>query len=296
MNLKRFLLTILCVTFVASGFSQANILNAKKPEEIGVKTEDQKKLDNDEPLPYGYVDDRDIMWSKMIWETVDLDERANFPLYYPIDTNNIGSNRRSLFDVLWKAINSGKIENMYDDSYFTAKRTRKDLSAAMTLIDTTDLGYEQFNAEGKVDAQYISRRDITAADINEYHLKGLWYFDKRQGELKYRLLGIAPVAPDVNFIDADEPDMIELFWIWYPDAREVLHEAKAFNNKNSSIPSSFDHLLNSRRFTALITSEENVYGDRKVKEYISDNALMQLMESERIKEKIRDFEQDMWSY
>lgn len=296
MNLKRFLLTILCASFVASGFSQANILNAKKPEEIGVRTEDQKKLDNDEPLPYGYVDDRDIMWSKMIWETVDLDERANFPLYYPIDTNNIGNNRRSLFDVLMKSIRDGKIENIYDDSYFTAKRTLKDIGAAMTLIDTTDLGYEQFNAEGYVDPQYISRRDITAADINEYHIKGLWYFDKRQGELKYRLLGIAPVAPDVNFIDADEPDMIELFWVWYPDAREVLHEAKAFNNRNSSMPSSFDHLLNSRRFTALITREENVYGDRKVKEYINDNALMQLLESERIKEKIRDFEQDMWAY
>lgn len=296
MNFRSFLLTILCVAIAASGFSQANILNAKKPEEIGVKTEDQKKLDNDKPLPYGYVDDRDIMWSKMTWEIVDLDERANFPLYYPIDTNNIGSNRRSLFDVLMKSIRDGKIENIYDDSYFTAKRTLKDIGAAMTLIDTTDLGYEQFNAEGIVDPQYISRRDITAADISEYHIKGLWYFDKRQGELKYRLLGIAPVAPDVNFIDSDDPDMIELFWVWFPDAREILHEAKAFNNRNSSMPSSFDHLLNSRRFNALIYREENVYGDRAVNEYINDNALMQLLESERVKEKIRDFEQDMWAH
>jgi hypothetical protein len=42
--------------------------------------------------------------------------------------------------------------------------------------------------------------------------------------------------------------------------------------------------------------EENVYGDREVKDYIADNALMQLLESERIREKIRNFEQDMWSY
>ena len=296
MKFKSFLLTVLCVFVAASGFAQANILNAKKPEEVGVRTEDQKKLDNDKPLEYGYVDDRDIMWSKMTWEIIDLDERANFPLYYPIDTNNIGSNRRSLFDVLMKNIQNGKIENIYDDSYFTAKRTLKDIQSAMTLIDTTDLGFEQFNAEGIVDPQYISRRDITAADISEYHIKGLWYFDKRQGELKYRLLGIAPVAPDVNFIDADEPDMVELFWVWFPDAREVLHEAKAFNNRNSAIPSSFDHMLNSRRFNALVYREENVYGDRQVKEYISENALMQLLESDRIKEKIRNFEQDMWSY
>lgn len=296
MKIKSFLLSVVCVFIATNSFAQANILNAKKPEEVGVRTDDRKKLDNDKPLEYGYVDDRDIMWSKMTWEIVDLDERSNFHLYYPVDTNNISSHRRSLFDVLMKNIQKGKIENIYDDSYFTAKRTLKDIGDAMTLIDTTDLGYEQYNAEGIVDQQYISRRDITAAEITEYHIKGLWYFDKRQGELKYRLLGISPVAPDVNFIDSDEPDMVELFWIWFPDARESLHEAKAFNNRNSSIPSSYDHLLNSRRFNAVIYKEENVYGDRQVKDYISENSLMQLLESDKIKEKIRNFEQDMWAY
>ena len=296
MKSKSFLLTVLGLFIAAGAFAQANILNAKKPEQIGVKSENHKKLDNDKPLEYGYVDDRDILWSKMTWEVVDLDERVNFSLYYPIDTNNIGSNRRSLFDVLMTNIQKGNIENIYDDSYFKTKRTLKDIGAAMSLIDTTELGIEQLNAGEQLSEEYINRRDITAADITEYHIKGLWYFDKRQGELKYRLLGIAPVAPDVNFIDSDEPDMVELFWVWFPDARNVLHEAKAFNNNNSSMPSSFDHLLNARRFNGLIYREENVYGDRQVKEYISENSLMQLLESDRIKERIRDFEQDMWSY
>ncbi|MBT8310274.1 MAG: gliding motility protein GldN [Flavobacteriaceae bacterium] len=296
MKIRSFLLTVLGLFIATSTFAQANILNAKKPDQIGVKSDEHKKLDNDKPLEYGYVDDRDILWSKMTWEVVDLDERVNFSLYYPIDTNNIGSNRRSLFDVLMNNIQKGEIENIYDDSYFKTKRTLKDIEAAMSLIDTTELGIEQLNAGEQLSAEYINRRDITAADISEYHIKGLWYFDKRQGELKYRLLGIAPVAPDVNFIDSDEPDMVELFWVWFPDARGVLHEAKAFNNNNSSMPSSFDHLLNSRRFNGLIYREENVYGDRQVKEYISENSLMQLLESDRIKERIRDFEQDMWSY
>ena len=296
MKFKSFLLTVLGLFIAAGTFAQANILNAKKPDDIGVKSENHKKLDNDKPLEYGYVDDRDILWSKMTWEVVDLDERVNFSLYYPIDTNNIGSNRRSLFDVLMTNIQKGEIENIYDDSYFKTKRTLQDIGAAMSLVDTTELGIEQLNAGEQLSEEYINRRDITAADITEYHIKGLWYFDKRQGELKYRLLGLAPVAPDVNFIDSDEPDMVELFWVWFPDAREVLHEAKAFNNNNSSMPSSFDHLLNSRRFNGLIYREENVYGDRQIKEYISENSLMQLLESDRVKERIRDFEQDMWSY
>lgn len=99
MNFKSFLLTVLSISFATSSFAQANLLSAKSPEEIGVRTEAQKAVDNDKPLEYGYVDDRDIMFGKMTWEKVVLDERVNFPLYYPIDTNNIGSDRRSLFDV-----------------------------------------------------------------------------------------------------------------------------------------------------------------------------------------------------
>ncbi|WP_417200432.1 gliding motility protein GldN [Bizionia sp.] len=299
MNYKSFLLTVLGVSFVTASFAQANLLSAKSPEEIGVRTEAQIAVDNDKPLEYGYVDDRDILFSKMTWERVVLDERVNFPLYYPVDTNNIGKHRRSLFDVLWKNVKNGNIATVYDDSYFTAERTINDLRASMSKVDTLDIGYDQYNADGFVSPEYITKRDITSYDVSAYLIKGLWYFDKRQAELKYRLIGIAPAAPDVNFIDSDDEankEPIPLFWVFFPDAREILHEAKAFNNENSSVPFSFDHLLNSRRFNGYIYKEENVYGDRKVTEYISENALMQLLESERIKEKIRNFELDMWSY
>ncbi|MFT5737367.1 MAG: gliding motility associated protein GldN [Maribacter sp.] len=295
MNWKNVFLMGVLVVLPASMMAQANILNAKKPQEVGVRTQAQKDVDNDAPLKYGYVDDRDILWSKTLWETIDLDERVNFPMYYPTDTIDIGSDRRSLYHVLMKNVKNGKLD-AYADSYFTEKRNFADLSASLQKTDTLDYGYEQINAGEQVSEEFIMRREISAAQIEEYHIKGMWYFDKRQGELKYRLLGIAPVAPDVNFMDQDNPDMVPLFWIWYPDAREVLHEAKVFNQSNSAQPISFDMLLNARRFNAVIYKEDNVHGDRKVSDYIADNALFQLLEAKRIKEVIRDREQDMWSY
>ncbi|MGR7813377.1 type IX secretion system ring protein PorN/GldN [Lacinutrix undariae] len=296
MNYKFLLSVALTVGLSSSMFSQANVLNANAAEEIGVKTEAQLALDNDKPLEYGYVDDRDILYSKMTWEKIVLDERVNFPLYYPTDTNNIGKNRRPLYYVLLNAIKAGKIKNVYSDSYFTTKRTEKEIKDITTKIDTLDVGYDQFNADGYVDPEYITTTTIDAYHVSAYLLKGLWYFDKRQGELKYRILGIAPAAPDVNFLDAENQVPNPLFWLFFPEVREVLHEAKAFNNKNSAMPVSFDHMLNARRFNAYMYKEENVYGDREVKEYVADNALMQMLESDRIKEKIRNFEQDMWSY
>ncbi|KAB7528170.1 gliding motility protein GldN [Flagellimonas olearia] len=300
MNWKNVFIIGLLGVLPVSMMGQANILNAKLPDDIGKKTEAQIEQDNDAPLEYGYVDDRDILWSKTVWETIDLDERVNFPLYYPTDTIGIGADRRSLYHVLMKNIRNGKLTEVYTDSYFTEKRSLADLSATLSKVDTTDLGYEQLNAGERISPEFINQRDLTAADIEEYRIKGIWYFDKRQGELKYRLLGIAPVAPDVNFIDDESIDpgenKVELFWVWYPAARQVLHEAKVYNQRNSARPISYDMLLNARRFNGVIYKEDNVHGDRKIDDYIFDNALFQLLEAQRIKETIRDREQDMWAY
>lgn len=328
-NVRIFIVAV--VTFLGSGcvYAQSNLLNAKTPSEIGLKTAAQLISDNDKPLAYGYVHDRDILMGKTTWEIIDLSEKINFPLYFPIDTANIGPDRRSLYDVLTKAIKSGKITEVYTDSYFNTKKAYKDIQASLSRIDTTDAARELINQDpdayrtrvvkkkvvtgtGKnkkvtyvdetvgptksIPAEYIVKQDLTSQDVAQYKIKGFWYFDKRQSELKYRLLGICPVTPDVFTMNNAEKDYIELFWIFFPAAREVLHEAKAFNEKNSSMPISFDQILNSRRFNAVVYKEENVYGDRLIEEYMKDNSQNQLLESERIKEKIRNFEQDMWNY
>ena len=304
MKMNKVIACMSVLLITQMGIAQSNLLNAKSPSEIGKKTAAQEESDNDKPLQYGYVHDRDVLMGKMVWEIIDLDERINFPLYFPIDTANIGKDRRSLFDVLIKEIKSGKITEVYYDDYFNTKKSLKDMASSFTYIDTTNAGREEINtyfddykAGRKVlDPQYIDKRELSSIDVSGYKVKGYWYFDKRQGELKYRMLGICPMVPDVYTMDNAVPDYVELFWVYFPSSREVLHAAKAFNNRNSAMPFTFDHLLNARRFNGMIYLEENVYGDRKIADYMKENAQMQLLESDRVKEKIRDFEQDMWNY
>ncbi|MEZ0182595.1 MULTISPECIES: gliding motility protein GldN [Flavobacterium] len=329
MKITRFLMVFVFVVGSFASNAQSNLLNAKTVAQIGQKSPGRLISDNDKPLSYGYVDDRDVLMGKTTWEIIDLNEKINFPLYFPVDTANIGPDRRSLYDVLTRAIREGKITEVYSDSYFNTKKTMKDIAGSLTRIDTTDAGRELINqypddyksrvvkkkvvtGTGKkkvvsyvdqtvgptrtVPAEYILKQDLTAADVTQYKIKGYWYFDKRQSELKYRLLGICPVTPDVYTMNSDEKDYIELFWVFFPDARDVLNQAKAFNDKNSAAPISFDQVLNSRRFNAIIYKEENMYGDREIKDYMRDNAQQQLLESERVKEKIRNFEEDMWNY
>jgi gliding motility associated protien GldN len=305
MNWRKFIVVVALGLSSTFAFAQSNLLNAKTPDQIGKKTDAELVAENDMPLPYGYVMDRDILMGKRVWEIIDLDERVNFPLYYPVE-KDLGPDRKPLYDVLKKAIRDSIITEVYDDSYFNTKKTLKDIEQSLFAIDTTDGGREQMNedydaymaGEKKIDEQYIVKTEIQADLVKSYKVVGYWYFDKRQGELKYRMLGICPVVPDVQ-IYKDNPDtdeMVELFWVYFPAAREVLHKAKAFNNRNSAMPFSFDHLLNSRRFSGVIYIEENVYADRQIQDYMKENAQMQLLESERVKEKIRDFEQDMWNY
>jgi gliding motility associated protien GldN len=299
MNWRNFLL-VTVFSLSSLSFAQSNLLNTKTPAEIGKKTEAQKNADNDKPLPYGYIGDRDVFMGKTVWEIIDVDQRVNYPMYYPVDdSKDLGSERKPLFEVIMKGIDDGKITEVYDSGYFTTKKTFNDIQKARVFIDTSDAGIEQLAAGDPISEEFITKQTIDAFHVRGYKIKGFWYFDKRQGELKYRLQGICPLVPDVYTMNKEENKNdapIELFWIYFPSSRDVLHAAKAFNERNSAMPFTFDHLLNARRFNAVIYLEENVYGDREIKDYMKENAQMQLLESERVKEKIRNFELDMWNY
>ncbi|QXP63179.1 gliding motility protein GldN [Polaribacter sp. HaHaR_3_91] len=267
--------------------AQIGLLNAKTVDQIGKKNEQQIAADNDAPLAYGYVDDRDVLWSKVVWEFVDLNQKINLPYYFPIDNSNVSSNRRSLFDTLIKGIKQGNIEEVYSDSFFTSKITQNEIDSRMSSVRESN--------------GYSDTIRLQSQDVEGYMMKGMWYFDKRQGELKYRLLAIAPMAKDVQTLGlgldgGNEEELFELFWVFYPSARDVLHDAKVFNPKNASQPISFDHMLNARRFSSTIVREENIYGDRAISDYVRGNSLFQLLEANKIKEGIRNREMDMWNY
>lgn len=265
--------------------AQANVLNARSAEDIGKKSDERLAADNDGPIPYGYVDDRDIMWSKVVWEFIDLNQKINLPYYFPIDTTNISTDRRSLFDTLIKGIRQGKIKEAYSDSFFTSKITKDEIDSRLVNIRDENGYQDTFN--------------IQTEDVAGYMLKGMWYFDKRQGEMKYRLLAMAPMGKDVQTLgveNIEDENLYELFWIFFPNAREVLHDSKVFNPMNASHPISYDHLLNARRFSSVIVREENIYGNRSIEDYVRGNSLFQLLEANKIKEDIRNREIDMWNY
>ncbi|BAV95441.1 type IX secretion system ring subunit PorN/GldN [Ichthyobacterium seriolicida] len=297
--------TVVAILFLCTcnSFSQ-NILNRVSPnveEETNKKNEgastsvEGKLL---EPYKYPYVDDRDIYWSTVVWERIELSEKKNFQLYFPTDTTKIDKRRISLFDALLRGVYNKSIKEVYSSEYFLPehKLTLEEVKDNLNKLDTLPKGFEQLNAGEPISKEFIDKLSIVAADIVSYKIKGMWYFNKKMGELKYRILAICPVGPDVSEKKSENPDLVELFWVWYSDARKDLYNTVVFNPNNKSSHYNFDDILNSRRFSSVIYKEENTYEDRGINDYIKENATLQLIESERIKERVRNFELDVWQY
>jgi len=291
------LVTLAVLFFSFVGFSQSNILNAKDPSEIGKKTPEQIENDNNKFLEYGFIDDRDILWSKIVYETIDLSERINFPLLYPTDDSLYKDERKSLWRIIKEAIMKDSTLTVYNPNNPNFKN-----------IFTREEALRKISIKKDVNGQ-VAVTQVESADIRSYDIKGIWYFDKRMGEMKYRLLGICPVGKDINAssVDPDLPDEVRelneknnantpLFWLWYPDIRPLLHREKVFNDQNNALRITFDQLLIARRFNSIIYKVDNVHEDRAISEYLPKDPFLQLMESNRIKEEIRNFEQDMWNY
>jgi gliding motility associated protien GldN len=275
------LIFLFCVLFSVNAFSQANILNASTPSEIGIKNFDQKQSDSDSFLEFDYIDERDILWSKIVYEKIDLNEKLNFSLLFPVNDETYEKNRKSLWRILKENIINKRITELYFDrnDNFKDKMSYNDV---MEVVSFTEL----------INGVPTPPEELKSIDITAYRIKGMWYFDKRQGEMKYRLLGLMPVGK--NLKDDDGKNNTDLFWIWYPSLRKILHQEMVFNEKNNANRISFDQLLISRRFSSYIYKEDNLYGDRPISSY-KDKGLQSILESQRIKKEILDFEQDMWN-
>jgi hypothetical protein len=135
----------------------------------------------------------------MTWELI-LARRSTF-LYTSLLIQLILVQIESFVWCIDKAIRNGDISEVYSDSYFNTKNHLRILSFTVKRIDTTDAGREQINA-GQGVWEYIW--DRLCSDVTQYKIKGYWYFDKRQSELKYRLLGICPITPDNIYMNSDE--------------------------------------------------------------------------------------------
>ena len=231
-------------------------------------------------LPYDKVREADIFWEKRIWRVIDTREKMNLPFMYP---------ERYFFEILMEAALSGEI-TVYstEDDKFTAAFAADEVAAKTASIDTV----VTFDPETYEESYEVVRNELNPADIKRFRLKEIWFFDEETSTMKVRILGIAPLRDILddngNFL-YEEP----MFWAYYPEVRKVLARERVFNWANDASPMTWEDLMEMRFFSSYIYKESNVY-DRRLQEYLS--GVDRLIEGDRIKNEIFNFEQDLWEY
>ena len=290
----------LCIILTSVVSAQGiNLLNVKSPSEFAKKQQAiADSLENDpgsKPLEYGVVEDKDIMWSKVVWEVVDMKPLLNQP-YYNSSKGIAGIAQKSLFDAVKEGLDNGKIKEAYGDDTFSSPIDYKQVWDRLKVKDTTDYGREQMAETGQLDPSSVIDCVMKNTDVKMFKVMGMWYVDKKLGEMRYRPLGIAFMGPDMRAIKEgfDDGTYFDLFWIWYADARDVLSKTKVFNGKNNTANISFDDMINARRFNSVIYKEQNADGI-SIEEKLPSDAEGQLKYGDKIKNGILNTENTLWN-
>lgn len=253
------------------------------------------------PVPYHHIREADMMWTKMIWRMLDLKEKINHPLYFPINSIRIENSRYSLITLLLESIDAGDLE-VYDDDEFTQPLTIATIDEKFDAVESTTFVEDE---QGNMIEQKV-KGSRNYGEVSKLLMKEVWYFDKQRAKLEVRIVALCPVrmAPPKKVIgeeesvsDAgDEPEltMKKMFWVYFLAARPILANHEVFNANNDAERRTYDDIFFKRRFSSYIFNETNVYENRVISEF--KKGLDALLESERIKDWMFKIEHDLWEF
>ena len=276
------------IFFILGAFS-LNAQNADIITESSVPDEDyyvddivqRRLMIENRVLPYEPIREADIAWEKRIWRIIDTREKMNLTFRYP---------EKPLFTIFKDMVENGDIK-VFKDEKFRDEMTVDDINQTLSRVDTIVV-YDEDTYEEKIQ---IVKNDINPEDIQRYRLKEIWYFDEETSVFKVRILGIAPIKdefdPETGAFKYEAP----LFWVYYPEAREYLTKYRVFNEFNDIAPMTWGDLFESRFFSSYIYKKSNSL-DLRLKDIYPDSGVDLLLESERIKAELFNFEHDLWSY
>ncbi len=232
-------------------------------------------------LPYEPIREADVPWEKRVWRVIDVREKLNKPFVYP---------QKYFFEILIEGIMNGDLA-AFDKDDFKNMYPPEDVESKLFSMDTTEI----VDPDTYETTLKVVRNEINPEDIKRFRIKEIWFFDEESASLKVRILGIAPIRDVVDENTGDFKYEIPMFWIYYPQARELFAKNRVFNDFNDAAPMTWDDVFEIRQFSSYIYKASNV-NDLRLKDMFADSGYDMLMESERIKMELFNFEHDLWSY
>jgi len=277
-------------------FASVNLLNAQTEENPNVTESGNtitKNPSNDiyeritikenKKLEYVHLNERDILWEKRVWRVIDIAEKRN--LFFARNDQDTETDTKALITILLNEGKSGNIAAYQDEDFKSPILDMKNFGVRFDSMKVVDPDtYEEKDT--------VVRNELKAEHIKQYRVKEVWIFDEEDSEFDVRILGIAPIG-ELYDNEGNVRSIQPLFWVYYPDIRDVLHNSTAYNEANDANQRSWDDVFQQRLFSSYITKESNVF-DRRIQDYKSGMDIF--YESNTIKDTHFHFEHDLWDY
>ena len=253
---------------------------------------DKSSLNARTPLPYEHLRADDALFAEKVWRELDLREKMNHPFRFEAESDN-GS--QMFVNILLKAVNSGEVTAFADDR-FTTPMTMAEIQQ-LTVGSADTVPQVDPNDPSKVIRYVVTRPSFNAKSVNKLRIKEEWVFDREASRYFCRILGISPLKTQYFPNGQERPGSTPMFWVYYPDMRPILTKYEVYNPKNmGNSRMTWEELLESRMFSSYITkSTLDNAANRTIRQFIKD-PILALLEGENIKDKIFNYEQDLWSY
>ena len=299
--MKKLVLLLVTITLCLVGVNAQDVLTTEDMNSVYKK----EKHHNKRVQQYAPLRQADVMWSRKIWREIDLRQKINHPFYYP-ENDGLGhtiADRKSLIDVIYSAVLEGSITaygNAVLDDEFREEMSQEDIKkiggAKEEMRNKTDW---EAVAEGadpeEAKISELIKIPFNRNTVKKWRVKEEWFFDKQRSVMDVRIIGLAPLQEGKDEVTEElDGSFNPLFWVYFPEAREILINAEVFNLvKNNAERRTYDDIFWKRMFGSTITKESSVM-DRKINEYMV--GLDALLEADRIKTEIFNIEHDFWEY
>jgi len=248
------------------------------------------------PLAYEHLRADDALFIERVWREIDIREKINLPFRFQTEDDN-GDQR--FISILVNAVKkSGVTAFSVDDDRFTTPLDSSQFAKALGGGGTCDtIPVYDINDPTKISKWVVNCQSLNPDDIVKFRVKEEWVFDREASRMFVRIIGIAPCKTQFALDGKTERGVTPLFWIYYPDLRPTLAKYEVYNPKNMGIGRmTWEELFETRMFGSyVIKSTLDNPLNKYIRSYVND-PILRLLEGENIKEKMFNYEQNLWSY
>ena len=243
------------------------------------------------PLPYEHLRWDDALYAEKVWRELDLREKINQVFRYDAESDN-GS--QLFINMLLKAVSTGEV-TAFQDERFTTPMTLQEIQQ-LTVGSADTVGQTDPLDPTKIIRYVVTRASFDAKSVVKLRLKEEWVFDRESSRMVVRILGMCPLKTQFH-PNGQERGSTPMFWVYYPDLRPLLAKYEAYNPKNMGQGRmTWEELFESRMFGSYITKSTIDNASNKTIRAIYRDPILSLLEGDNVREKIFNYEQDLWSY